>query len=64
MAVADPKIFVAILTWAVYSFAMFARRTMGWSGRRAAWLSAIGFGFAMLNFLPIRYFVTTSHTFY
>jgi ABC-type transport system involved in cytochrome c biogenesis permease subunit len=64
MAVADPKIFVAILTWAVYSFAMFARRTMGWSGRRAAWLSAIGFGFAMLNFLPIKYFVTTSHTFY
>ncbi len=59
----DPKIFVALLTWAVYSFAMFARRTLGWTGRRAAWLSGLGFAFAMLNFLAIRY-VTTSHTFY
>jgi ABC-type transport system involved in cytochrome c biogenesis permease subunit len=63
MALDDPKIFVAILTWLVYSFAMFSRRTMGWSGRRAAWLSAVGFAIVLLNFLPINYFVTTSHTF-
>ena len=63
MALNDPKIFVAILTWGVYSFAVFARRTMGWSGRRAAWLSAVGFAIVLLNFLPINYFVTTSHTF-
>jgi ABC-type transport system involved in cytochrome c biogenesis permease subunit len=64
MSLEDPKIFVAVLTWAVYSFAVFARRILGWNGRRAAWLSALGFACAMLNFLPIRYFVTTSHTFY
>jgi ABC-type transport system involved in cytochrome c biogenesis permease subunit len=63
MALNDPKIFFAVLTWAVYSFALFARRTMGWSGRRAAWLSAAGFAIVLLNFLPINYFVTTSHTF-
>jgi ABC-type transport system involved in cytochrome c biogenesis permease subunit len=63
MGLADPKIFVAVLTWAVYSFAMLARRTMGWTGRRAAWLSALGFVIVLLNFLPISYFVTTSHTF-
>ena len=51
------------LTWAVYSFAVFARRTMGWTGRRAAWLSALGFVIVLLNFLPVSYFVTTSHTF-
>ncbi len=60
---ADPKIFVAVLTWAVYSFAVVARRAMGWHGRKAAWLSATGFGIVLLNFLPINYFVTTSHTF-
>jgi ABC-type transport system involved in cytochrome c biogenesis permease subunit len=59
----DPKIFVALLTWTIYSFAVFARRALGWTGRRAAWLSALGFAFAMLNFLLINYFVTTSHTF-
>ena len=63
MGLGDPKIFVAILTWGVYSFAMLARRTLGWTGRRAAWLSALGFAIVLLNFLPISYFVTTSHTF-
>ena len=63
MVVNDPKILVALLTLVVYSFAVFARRTMGWSGRRAAWLSAIGFAMVLMNFLLINYFVSTSHTF-
>jgi ABC-type transport system involved in cytochrome c biogenesis permease subunit len=60
---ADPKIFVAVLTWAVYSFAVVSRRAMGWHGRRAAFVSAVGFGIVLLNFLPINYFMTTSHSF-
>ena len=63
MSLNDPKILMTVLTWGVYSFGMFARRTMGWSGRRAAWLSAFGFAIVLLNFVPVSYFVTTSHTF-
>ena len=63
MSLNDPKIFGAVLTWAVYSFAVFARQRLGWNGRRAAWLSAIGFALILLNFVPLNYFVTTSHTF-
>jgi ABC-type transport system involved in cytochrome c biogenesis permease subunit len=63
MSLDDPKIFIAVLSWAVYSFQMVARRTMGWTGRRSAWLSALGFAIILLNFLPVSYFVTTSHTF-
>lgn len=63
MALDDPKVFIAVVTWAVYSFSLVARRTLGWTGRRAAWLSAIGFACVLLNFLPVSYFVTTSHTF-
>jgi ABC-type transport system involved in cytochrome c biogenesis permease subunit len=59
----DPKIFIAVLAWGVYSFAVVARRAMGWHGRRAALLSATGFGIVLLNFVPINYFVTTSHSF-
>jgi ABC-type transport system involved in cytochrome c biogenesis permease subunit len=59
----DPKVFIAVLTWAVYSFAVIARKTLGWTGRRAAWLSAAGFVIVLLNFIPVSYFVTTSHTF-
>lgn len=62
-SVADPKILLAVLAWAVYSFAVVARRAMGWNGRKAAWLSATGFVIVLLNFLPISYFVTTSHSF-
>ena len=63
MVLDDPKILVALLTWAVYSFAVLSRRTMGWTGRKAAWLSALGFAMVLLNFVPISYFVSTSHTF-
>ena len=63
MSLDDPKVLGAVITWIVYSFAVLSRRTMGWTGRRAAWLSALGFAIVLLNFLPINYFVTTSHTF-
>jgi len=63
MNVGDPKILIAVLSWAMYSFALFARRAIGWTGRRAAWLSAIGFVIVLLNFLPVGYFLTRSHNF-
>jgi ABC-type transport system involved in cytochrome c biogenesis permease subunit len=63
MSLDDPKVLGAVITWGLYSFAMVSRQTMGWAGRRAAWLSAAGFAIVLLNFLPINYFVTTSHTF-
>jgi len=63
-SIGDPKILVTLLTWVVYSFALVARRAMGWNGRQAAWLSALGFVIVMLSFLPFNYLVTTSHTFY
>jgi ABC-type transport system involved in cytochrome c biogenesis permease subunit len=63
MSIQDPKILVALLCWVVYSFALFARRAIGWSGRRAAWLSAIAFVIVLLNFVPVGYFFTKSHNF-
>jgi ABC-type transport system involved in cytochrome c biogenesis permease subunit len=63
MSVSDPKILVALLCWAVYAFAFLARRAIGWSGRRAAWLSAIAFVIVLLNFVPIGFFLTKSHNF-
>jgi ABC-type transport system involved in cytochrome c biogenesis permease subunit len=63
MSVADPKILVALVSWSVYSFALYARRAIGWSGRRTAWLSAIAFAIVLLNFVPVGYFLTKSHNF-
>ena len=63
MSVGDPKILIALLSWGLYSFALFARRAIGWSGRRAAWLSALAFVVVLLNLVPVGYFLTRSHNF-
>jgi ABC-type transport system involved in cytochrome c biogenesis permease subunit len=63
MSLADPKIFRAVVCWGVYSFEAFAARRIGWGGRRAAYLSAVGFAIVLLNFVPISYFLTRSHDF-
>jgi ABC-type transport system involved in cytochrome c biogenesis permease subunit len=63
MSLQDPKIFVALVCWVVYSFELFAARRIGWGGRRAAYLSALGFAIVLLNFVPVSYFLTTSHNF-
>ena len=63
MSLADPKILVALVCWGVYSFALVARGAIGWSGRRAALLSAIAFAIVLLNFVPVGYFLTRSHNF-
>ena len=63
MSLGDPKILIAVLSWMLYSFAVLSRRTIGWTGRRAAWLSAIGFVVVLLNFVPVGYFLTRSHNF-
>lgn len=64
MHVADPKIFVALITWMIYTFQLIARRAIGWRGRRSAYLSAVGFATVLLNFVPVSYFLTESHNFY
>jgi ABC-type transport system involved in cytochrome c biogenesis permease subunit len=63
MSLADPKILVAVVCWGVYSFALIARTAIGWTGRRAAWLSALAFVIVLLNFVPVGYFLTKSHNF-
>ena len=63
MSLADPKILVALVSWGIYSFALVARKAIGWSGRRAAYLSALAFVLVLLNFVPVGYFLTKSHNF-
>jgi ABC-type uncharacterized transport system permease subunit len=63
MSLQDPKILVALVSWAIYSFEAFAARRIGWGGRRTAYLSALGFAIVLLNLVPISYFLTRSHDF-
>ena len=63
MSLEDPKIFVALVCWIVYSFELFGARRIGWGGRRTAYLSLLGFVIVLLNFVPISYFFSKSHNF-
>jgi ABC-type transport system involved in cytochrome c biogenesis permease subunit len=63
MSVTDPKILVALVSWGIYSFALVARKAIGWSGRRAAYLSGVAFVVVLLNFVLVGYFLKTSHNF-
>ncbi len=63
MSLLDPKIFMVVLNWLVYSFAIYARQVVGWTGKRAAWLSAVGFAMVLFNLVPVGYFLTASHNF-
>ena len=63
MSIADPKILIALGSWLLYAFQILARTTLGWSGRRTAWLSAAGFVVILVNLLPVAYLVPTSHAF-
>lgn len=63
MSLGDPKILVALVSWMLYAFQIFARQVLGWGGKRAAWLSTIGFASIFANLLPIAYFFHTSHRF-
>ena len=62
ITLADPKILGAMVSWAIYTFAIYARKR-GAGGKRAAYISVIGFAIVLFNFVPIGYFLTRSHNF-
>lgn len=62
ITLADPKILGAMVSWAIYTFALYARKR-GVGGKRSAYISVIGFAIVLFNFVPIGYFLTRSHNF-
>ena len=44
----DAKIFLSLLTWAVYLILLYTRWSAGWRGRRAAYLAAGAFAMAVV----------------
>jgi ABC-type uncharacterized transport system permease subunit len=47
----------ALAAWCVFGAALLLRRELGWSGRRAAYLTIAGFAFVALLGLPAGHFV-------
>jgi cytochrome c-type biogenesis protein CcsB len=51
----DPKETWSLITWLVYAGFLHARLSRGWSGRRTALLSVIGFFAVMFTYFGVNY---------
>ncbi len=59
----DPKETWSLIVWFVYAAFLHARITRGWAGRRAAWLSIIGFAATIFCYLGVNLFLSGLHSY-
>jgi cytochrome c-type biogenesis protein CcsB len=59
----DPKETWSLIVWFVYAAFLHARITRGWVGRRAAWLSVIGFAATIFCYLGVNLFLSGLHSY-
>lgn len=59
----DPKETWAFITWVFYAAYLHAQSTVGWSGRRAAWFSLLGYLAFLFNFVGVNIWVGGLHSY-
>lgn len=59
----DPKETWSLIVWFVYAAFLHARFTRGWIGKRAAWLSIIGFAATIFCYLGVNLFLSGLHSY-
>ena len=59
----DPKETWAFITWVVYAAYLHARVTVGWRGRKAAWLCLFAGSTFLFNYVYINIWGTGKHTY-
>jgi cytochrome c-type biogenesis protein CcsB len=59
----DPKETWAFITWVAYAVYLHARVTVGWRGRRAAWLCIFAGSTFLFNYVYINVWGTGKHTY-
>jgi cytochrome c-type biogenesis protein CcsB len=59
----DPKETWSLITWLIYGGAIHARLTRGWSGKKMAWLSIIGFASVLFTYFGVNFFLSGLHSY-
>ncbi len=59
----DPKETWSLITWLVYAALLHQRLTVGWRGKKAAWVAIIGFGLILFTFLGVNLFLSGLHSY-
>jgi cytochrome c-type biogenesis protein CcsB len=58
----DPKEILSLVTWVIYAVLVHERITVGWRGRKAAWLAIFGFSAVLLTFLGANLLLKGHHS--
>ncbi|SNB45526.1 c-type cytochrome biogenesis protein CcsB [Geobacter sp. DSM 9736] len=59
----DPKETWSLIVWFIYAAFLHARITRGWAGRRAAWLSIVGFAATIFCYLGVNLLLSGLHSY-
>jgi cytochrome c-type biogenesis protein CcsB len=59
----DPKETWSLIVWFIYAAFLHARFTRGWVGRKAAWLSIIGFAATIFCYLGVNLILSGLHSY-
>jgi cytochrome c-type biogenesis protein CcsB len=59
----DPKETWSLITWLIYATCLHTRVTMGWRGRKSAWLVIIGLGATIFTFIGVSFLFQGLHSY-
>ena len=59
----DPKETWSLITWFIYAVYLHCRFLRGWKGRRAAWISVLGFASVIFTYYGVNFLLSGLHSY-
>jgi ABC-type transport system involved in cytochrome c biogenesis permease subunit len=59
----DPKETWSLITWFIYAVFLHCRFMRGWRGKRAAWISVLGFASVIFTYFGVNYLLSGLHSY-
>jgi len=59
----DPKETWSLITWFIYAVFLHCRFMRGWKGKRAAWISVVGFASVIFTYMGVNYLLSGLHSY-
>ncbi len=59
----DPKETWSLITWFIYAIYLHCRFVRGWRGRRAAWISIVGFVSVLFTYIGVNFLLSGLHSY-
>ena len=59
----DPKETWSLITWFIYAVFLHCRYMRGWKGKRAAWISIVGFASVIFTYYGVNFLLSGMHSY-